>query len=297
MYEKQLEIAEQKLREYISTYYPVFKEINFNSPKQVSELFLTIGIPIEIIDKDKSTEEELVYKHTVAETHIAKYKKEYDILPLYIEYKHLTKLVGTYGHNWLQYINPVTGRVHSSYYQILNTGRISSGNPNLQNVPTRGEKIFNDKGEEVGFIAHFRRCFNALPGKDLIICDYSGQESRVLAEFSQEPNMIDFFNHGDGDMHSFTASRMFEKPVSKKINKHLRQVGKVLNFSIAYGASAHKIADSFQVDMKTAQGFINKFYKAYPYLKTYFKLKQSEVLEKGYIVIDRITNRRSYCRH
>lgn len=220
----------------------------------------------------------------MSEAHIAKYTEEYAILPLYFEYKHLSKLVNTYGSNWLQYVNPVTNRVHSSYFQILNTGRISSNNPNLQNVPNEEKR------------PGFRRCFTVSEGKSIIVCDYSGQESRVLAEFSQDSNMIHFFNYGDGDMHTFTASKMFNKPANEVKNSPLRQIGKILNFSIAYGASAHKVSDTFKVDMRTAQSFIDKFYKAYPKLQTYFKMKQAETLENGYVLIDSVTNRRSYCR-
>lgn len=283
-YEKKLEQSLITLSEYLTDNgLDEFLGINWNSSQQVCVLFEHLGIPIRVVDKSNSTDTRTVYKKTVAETHISKYKDKYDIIKPYLEYKHMAKLVSTYGEKFLENINPVSGRIHSNYYQILNTGRISSSAPNMQNVPNEEKR------------PGFRRCFvNSSPDTTLVVADYSAQESRVLASVSKEPNMINFFLGTDTDMHSYTARRMFGKPVSKTVNPELRQVGKVLNFSIAYGASAHKVQDTFQVSLKEAQSFIRKFYKSYPNLKTYFTMVQAKTLKQGYILIDHVTGRRAY---
>ena len=294
-YRTALQEAEDKLSVYVLVNnLGDYLDINWNSSQQVSKLFDEIGIPIWIVDKEKSTDTKVVKKATVSEAHIAKYKKKFDIIPLYLHYKHMHKLVSTYGEKFLSNINPKTGRIHSNYYQILNTGRISSSKPNLQNVP--GDKR-----------PGFRECF--VPSKDtrkLVVADYSSQESRVLADISGEPNMINFFLGEDTDMHSYTARRMYGVQVQKEIeddegniiqegiNEHLRFKGKVLNFSIAYGASAHKLQDTFQIPYKEAQDMINKFYKSYPKLKPYFSIKQASSIKQGFILIDNVTMRRAY---
>lgn len=107
-------------------------EINWNSPKQVAELFESLGIPVLIVDTEKSTDTETVYKYSVGKKHLAKYSSEYPIVKEYLEYKELQKLVSSYGEKFLRHVNPVSGRVHTSFYQILDTGRISSSGPNLR---------------------------------------------------------------------------------------------------------------------------------------------------------------------
>lgn len=109
--------------------------------------------------------------------------------------------------------------------------------------------------------------------------------------------MVEFFNGKETDMHSFTASKMFKIPVSKKENSHLRQIGKILNFSIAYGAGAYKISENFSIPEKEAQDFINKFYQAYPDLEIYFKRRHNHAKKHGYILTNRYTKRRIYIKH
>lgn len=294
-YRKELDKATKALSDYLlNNDLEEFIDINWNSSQQVVVLFEKIGVPVHIIDRDKSTDSKTVYKKSVAETHIAKYKKKFDLIPLYLEYKHLAKLVSTYGTKFLSNINPKTGRVHSNYYQILNTGRIASSKPNLQNIP--GDKR-----------PGFREAF--IPSKSsniLVVSDYSSQESRVLASIASESAMIKFFLSDDTDMHSYTARRMFGVHVQKEIrdendniiqegvNEHLRFQGKVLNFSIAYGASDHKLQDTFQVPKSQARDMINKFYKSYPELKPYFTRVQASTVKRGYILIDNVTMRRAY---
>ena len=282
LYTAKFEAAKVILDNWVEQNYPEFEGINWNSHKQVTRLFKTIGIPTQIVDKDKSSDEETVYKDTVGEVHIAKYSKKFPIIKEYLDYKHLSKLVSSYGLKFLRFVNPVTGRVHSDFRQILNTNRISSSGPNLQNIPGEGNR------------PGFRKCFNVGPDRALVAADYSSQESRVLADRSKEPSMLDFFLNGDGDMHSFTARRMFKVPVSSKENLDKRRIGKFLNFSIAYGASPHKVADSLSIPIKQAKEFIDLFYAAYPKLKTYFLEQQLLALSRGYVEIDSVTKRVSF---
>jgi len=135
-------------------------DINWNSHHQVVKLFRYIGVPTKVIDKKKSKgKDDPVYKHTVNKLHISKYKKDYPIVSHYLQYKQYAKYTSTYGIDFLSNIHPSTGRIHSSFYQILNTGRVSSSKPNLQNIP---------RGED------FRACFTAPHGTTLIVADYSG---------------------------------------------------------------------------------------------------------------------------
>jgi len=203
------------------------------SSHQVVELLKALGIDTSIKDKDKSRELGYeVLKDSVEERHLKKYA-DHPVVALYLKLKRYEKACTTYGEAFLQHLNPSTGRLHSSYRQILKTGRIGSKDPNLQNLPSERR------------VPGFRECFTPSKGKSLIVADYSSQESRILADLANEDAMIDFFKNGDGDLHSFTARRMFKVPVQKKIednegnivqegkNENLRSLAKVLNFGIA----------------------------------------------------------------
>lgn len=206
-------------------------DINLASSKQVVELCQALGIPTLVLDKKKSKEQgEDIFKDSVEERHLRKYQAEFPIIKLYLEYKKLEKATTTYGHTFLEHVNPVTGRIHSNFDQIVRSGRVSSRRPNLQNIPNQSKF----KG--------FRPCFRVGGGRVLIVADYSSQESRILASFAQEDKMIDFFLDGDGDLHSYTARLMFGVPVRKEVtdddgnvleegvNLHLRQLAKTINF-------------------------------------------------------------------
>lgn len=198
-------------------------DINLSSSRQVIELCKALGIPTKILDKQKTKEKDQdVFKDSVEERHLRKYSKDHELIPLYLEFKKYEKAISTYGRKYLSHVNPVTNRIHSGYEQIMNTGRIASKNPNMQNIPS------NNK------FPGFRECFQAEEGNLLVVRDYSGQESRVLAEISQDPELVHFFNYGDGDHHSFTAKRMFgDKFISKDESPELRALAKVLNFGEA----------------------------------------------------------------
>jgi DNA polymerase I-like protein with 3'-5' exonuclease and polymerase domains len=259
--------------------------INFSSSQQVVTLLNAFGISTKIFDKEKSKltgREE--FKDSVEARVLKKYKK-HPVVKRYLELKTYEKAVTTYGVSFLRkHQNPATKRVHSVFTQILDTGRIASKNPNLQNIPN--EKKFPG----------FRECFVAPTDKTcLIVADYASQESRILADASRDENMIHFFLEGDGDFHSYTARRMFKTHVDANTRTDLRALAKTLSFGIPYGMGPHKLATDFEISLEEAEKFINLFYDSYPKLKKYFMDGHKRVLTSGCILIDPITNRKSYC--
>lgn len=187
----------EKYRNYIDNQLSLFDEgtkckLNWASSKQVIPFMQSLGV--DTLTKDKDTG---LMKHSVDKKVLGPQKKKHPIISTYIEYTEHQKVVSTYGENWFDYINPVTGRIHSNYTQIMNTGRLSSGQkgkpkqglpqlPNMQNIPSDNRT---------------RNCFQAEPGNLLIVSDYSGQEQIVLANKSLDKDLINFYQQGLGDMH------------------------------------------------------------------------------------------------
>ena len=170
-------------------------DINLASSKQVIALCKILKIPTAVLDKELSKKHQKdVWKDSVEERHLLKYADQFKIIPIYLEYRKYLKAVSTYGKAFLENCNPLTGRIHSSYWQILDSSRISSSKPNLQNIPSK--------------LHGFRECFTSSNNTRLVICDYSAQESRIAADISKDQNMIDFFNSEDDDFHSYTARKM-----------------------------------------------------------------------------------------
>lgn len=213
-----------------------------------------------------------------------------DLILQYLLYKKSEQAITTFGVDFLKYIHPITGRIHTTYRQILNTGRISSNRPNVQNIP---------QGKE------YRTAFNAPEGYTLVDCDYSSQESRDLAEISGDPAMINFFNVGDStfgsDYHSFTATKMFRiirnDPnliVQKKTHPEERDAAKSIGFKIAYGGSAYTLKDDFGVEEEIAEQFIEGYFNAFPSLREDFIKAKEKAVKLGFIEIDPITKRRWY---
>jgi len=272
-----------KLKSYLSKIglLEKYSDINWNSSQQVVKLFKDIGIPTKVLDKEKSKQQrEDVYKDSVGKTHIYQFKDKYDIIPLYLEYKEYYKATSTYGSKFLEkYVHPVTGRIHSSYRTILNTGRISSSNPNLQNIK-RG--------------TDYRSCFTARdPKHTLIVADYSQQELRYAAAMSNEKTMIDVYTSGDGDMHSDTASIIYNTKITKE-HPEKRHVGKTTNFLVMYGGGEHKLSKQFNMPINKAKSIIDSFWKARTSLKEFFNKSQHNSKVNGYITIDDKVNRISH---
>lgn len=257
------------------------EEVNWNSPKQVVEVFKLAGIDTRVLDKSKSTKEKKIYKHSVSRDIISKFKG-HALADAYIEYKLVAKEVSTYG---LSFIDKyyIDGKIYPNYFQILNTGRTSSNSPNCQNIPNRGR---NDDA--------YRRCFNVTEGKNFVVGDYSQQELRILAQYSQEPNMISEFNKLDSDIHSATARIMYN--ITGEVPKELRSKAKNTNFLMSYGGGAKALSEKYGVSLDEAQKVIDLYFSKFPKLKKYFETCHKQVLRDGYVLIDNILGRRSYIK-
>lgn len=251
--------------------------INWASSKQVIKVFESLEIDCDVIDKGKK-------KKSVEAKHIAKQKNKSTLIPIYLDYKELEKKISTYGIKFLEHVNKATQRIHSDFFPIINTGRLSSSNPNLQNI---------DSGAEV------RACFKAEEGNMLTINDYSSQEPRSLAGLSNDSRLIDFFENGDGDIHSFVASKLYTVINGKdtkitKENYKERQVGKILNLKLNYGGAAYTVKDDLNTDEEGAQVFITALEKAFPEKEVYFKNKIKECFDNKYILTNNVTKRKIF---
>ncbi|MBR3149174.1 MAG: DNA polymerase I, partial [Eubacterium sp.] len=243
---KQLSVRIDELTELI--YDAVGYEFNINSPKQLGvALFEDLGLPAK--KKTKSG------YSTNAEV-LEGLRYEHKVIEYILEYRTLTKLKSTYCDGLLKVIG-ADGRIHTSFNQVeARTGRISSLEPNLQNIPIRTEL-----GREM------RKFFVASDGKLLVDADYSQIELRVLSDLANDENMINAFNNGD-DIHTITASQVFGLPV-EMITKELRSRAKAVNFGIVYGIGAFSLAKDIGVTRKEAQEYINNYLATYSGVDSY----------------------------
>ncbi len=246
-------------------------DINWNSPKQVIEVFKKHNISTSTVDKDSGK-----IKQSVNVNVLMKQKNDHPLLSTYLSYKKAQKLCSSYGHKFLRFVNPVTKRIHTSIRQILETGRTAATDPNLQQVPRE---------------AHFRSCFVAPKGRTFVIADYKNQELRVLADKANEPAMLDAFRH-NRDIHLETAKVAFDDPTLGKDSVE-RQMAKSMNFLMAYGGGAQKLADAFGLPIARAKELIAKYYETFASLARYFDMVGQAAVESGYILIDDVINRKS----
>lgn len=265
-------VSQEKL-DFLKAQLQTYADINWNSHVQTSKFFASIGLDLSFLD-DKTGETKTSVRKGIMEKYATN-----PIVEVYLHYKILQKVCSTYGESFLDFVNPVTGRIHSNYYQIVSTGRMSSSEVNMQNIPRSNE---------------FRNCFVPRAAHVLIRSDYSQQEARVLASFANEPGMKALFASTNDDIHSFVASKIWNCEVSTEVNPELRSLGKTVNFAIAYGAGAHKIAQSAGISSKEAEKIIENYFKAFPQIKKYFAKAVVESHKNGYIKIDSITGRKSY---
>lgn len=261
--------------------------INWNSAAQVIKLFEMMGVDVDVVDKG-------VVKKTTEASQLLKQVEQFPILETYIRYKECQKNIGTYGENWIKLINPVSGRIHTSYKQLMSTGRLSSGGknkqtgesyPNFQNIPSDEET---------------RGCFVAEEGNILIGCDYTGQEQIVLVNKCLDENLLEFYRKDLGDMHSFVASKMYPEldgvPLDeiKKKHKDKRQAAKVAGFAINYGGSGKGIAEQLNLTLEQGTHIYESYFNAFPGLKSYFDRAKQFGLKNGYVLISEVTGKKSY---
>lgn len=234
---------------------------NLNSPKQLGEvLYEKLSLPV--LKKNKTG------YSTDAET-LEKLRFYSPVIDFILEYRSLAKLYGTYIEGLLKVIGE-DGRIRTSFNQKQTlTGRLSSSEPNLQNIPIR-----TPEGSEL------RRFFNAKEGSVLIDADYSQIELRVLAHISGDENLISAFNSG-ADIHSATASQVFGVPL-QEVTGELRSKAKAVNFGIVYGMGAFSLSEDLKVSMKEAKDYIDSYFATYPKVKKYLEDTVSGAYETGY---------------
>ena len=239
------------------------KEFNINSTKQLGEvLFEDLKLPV--IKKTKSG------YSTDVDT-LEKLQGEHRIIEFILEYRQLMKLNSTYVDGMVSYINSMTHRIHSSFHQTVTaTGRISSTDPNLQNIPTRielGKKL--------------RKVFKPQEGYVYLDADYSQIELRVLAHISNDEAMVEAFNNNE-DIHTQAASRVFGVPIDE-VTKELRSKAKAVNFGIVYGISDFGLAGQIHTSRKKAKEYIEQYLEKYNGIDTFMKNITEETKEKGYV--------------
>ena len=248
------------------------EEFNINSTKQLGEiLFEKMKLPV--IKKTKngySTDVDV----------LEKLKREDPIIEKILEYRQLMKLNSTYVEGLKPFINPKTKRIHSFFHQTITaTGRISSTEPNLQNIPTRFEL-----GKRV------RKVFKPEEGKVYIDADYSQIELRVLAHISEDKHMIDAFNHNE-DIHKQAASKVFKTP-TEEVTKEQRSNAKAVNFGIVYGISDFGLAEQLGISRKKAKQYIDEYLTEYEGIKEFMENIIEKAKEKGYV--ETLFHRRRY---
>ena len=282
--------------QYVNRQLSLFTEgltckINWASSQQVIPFMKSLGV--DTLVKDKETG---LMKDSIDKKVLGPQRSKHPIIATYIEYTEHQKTVSTYGENWFSYINPVTGRIHSNYTQIMNTGRLSSGQkgvpkkgipqqPNMQNIPADKET---------------RGCFQSEKGNTLIVSDYSGQEQIVLANKSLDTDLLEFYAKGLGDMHSFIASKIFPELSDltldeiKDKHKAKRQIAKAAGFAINYGGTGMTIAQNLSIPMEEGEAVYTAYFKAFPGLANYFKEEKQRALKLGYIQFNSISSRKCF---
>jgi len=250
-------------------------EFNLNSTQQLGHiLFEKLELPVQ-----KKTAKTKSYSTDVKV--LTKLAREgYKIPGLILQYRTLAKLKSTYLDALVKIVNPKTGRIHSSFNQtVAATGRLSSSNPNLQNIPIRGEE-----GREI------RKGFIAEEGHYLLSADYSQVELRLFAHYSGDDALIEAFNKGQ-DIHSRTASEILGVALDD-VTPDMRQIAKAINFGIIYGMGARKLAEELNIDNKTAKEYIESYYNRYRGVVRYRESITEQAREQGYVTT--LFNRRRY---
>ncbi len=240
-------------------------QFNILSPKQVGDILFD---RMKIVDKPKKTK---TGQYVTSEDVLESLRAEHKIVDLILQYRGLKKLLGTYVDALPGLVNPGTGKIHTSYNQTVTaTGRLSSSNPNLQNIPVRDED-----GKEV------RKAFIPEPGCRFFSADYSQIELRIMAHLSKDQNMIEDFRLGH-DIHAATAAKVFHKPIDQ-VTKTERSKAKTANFGIIYGISAFGLAQRMGVSRTEAKELIENYFKTYSGIKNYMDHSIEEARTKGYI--------------
>ena len=250
-------------------------EININSSRQLGELLFA---KMRITDKPKMTKTK---QFCTDEEYLQSFAGEHRVVDLILEYRGLKKLLSTYVDSLPQLVNPVTGHIHTSYNQAVTaTGRLSSANPNLQNIPVR---------EDVG--RPIREAFVPSDERhELLSADYSQVELRLMAHLSGDENLCEAFREGK-DIHSATAARIYKKSI-EEVTSEERRRAKTANFGIIYGISAFGLSQRLRIPRTEAKQLIEGYFESYPKVKEYMDNVVAEAREKGYV--ETLFGRRRY---
>ena len=253
------------------------EEFNIASPKQLGPILFE---KLKLIDKPKKTK---TGQYSTAEDVLSYLANDHKIVADILLYRQYKKLQSTYVDALPGEINPKTGRIHTIYAQaVAATGRLSSNNPNLQNIPIRTQR-----GQEV------RKAF--IPRNEeyvLLAADYSQIELRIIAALSEEETMIEAFKNGE-DIHASTASKVFKVPITE-VTREQRSNAKTVNFGIIYGVSAFGLSNQTSLDRKEAKALIDAYYETYPKLRSYISKQVDFAREHGYV--ETVLNRRRYLK-
>lgn len=240
-------------------------EFNVSSPKQVGEVLFD---RLKIVEKAKKTK---TGQYVTSEEVLESLKGKHQIVEKILDYRGLKKLLSTYVDALPELINPKTGRIHTSFNQTVTaTGRLSSSNPNLQNIPVR-----DDDGKEI------RKAFIPDDGCEFFSADYSQIELRIMAHLSEDDNMIEAFRE-EQDIHAATAAKIYKINIDE-VTREQRSKAKTANFGIIYGISVFGLAERLNVDRKEAKELIDGYFENYPKVKAYMDESIRSARDKGYI--------------
>jgi DNA polymerase-1 len=251
------------------------EDFNIDSPKQLGEVLFE---KLKISSKAKKTK---TGQYATSEDILQKHEHDHPIIPMILEYRQLRKLKSTYVDPLPTMCDKVDGRIHTNFMQTVTaTGRLSSNNPNLQNIPIRSAK-----GREI------RRAFVARSSEfQLMAVDYSQIELRIIAALSEDPNMIEAFQQGH-DIHAATAANVFHTPL-EEVTREQRSAAKAVNFGIIYGQSAFGLSQNLSISRTEAKGIIDAYFEQYNTIKKYMDNVIAQARELGYV--ETIMKRRRY---
>lgn len=269
--EKEIQQLDKSIQELAGT------SFNISSPKQVGDILFEV---LKIVDKPKKTK---TGQYATSEDVLIKLVGKHPIVEKILEYRELQKLKNTYVDTLPELINPQTQKIHTSYNQVVAvTGRLSSDNPNLQNIPIR-----TSKGREV------RKAFVCRNDDYVLLsADYSQIELRIIAELSKDEGMIEAFNNKQ-DIHAATAAKVYNLPINE-VTSDMRRNAKMVNFGIIYGISAFGLSERLNIPRKEAATIIEQYFIKYPGIKDYMDESMRIAREKGYV--ETILGRRRYLR-
>ena len=241
------------------------QQFNIASPKQVGEILFD---KLKIIEKAKKTK---TGQYVTSEEVLQQLKNKHEIVADILEHRGLKKLIGTYIDALPKLINPRTGHIHTSFNQTITaTGRLSSSDPNLQNIPIRGED-----GKEI------RKAFIPEPGCLFFSADYSQIELRVMAHLSKDANMIEVFREGK-DLHAATAANIYKKPINE-VTRDERTKSKRANFGIIYGITVFGLAERLDIPRDEAKMLIDGYFETFPQVRDYMEKSKEVARQQGYV--------------